>query len=103
MGLTEQLIAIISVFALLGGSVYILGRRNGSFQFLTPLRRPNAPKALRCTGRLPLTAQHAIHIVEIEGRSIIVATFPGGVAFEPQPAAFSALLGHAMVSGEPKQ
>jgi flagellar biogenesis protein FliO len=103
MDWTSQLFAISFVFLLLGASVYVLGRRNGSFRFLDRLRRPSRPQSLCCTARLPLTAQHTIHIVELQGRAIVVATFPGGVAFEPQPAAFSSVLGQALGSGEGRQ
>jgi flagellar biogenesis protein FliO len=103
MAWTEQLVAIIFVFALLGGSVYLLGRRNISLQFLSRLRRPNGPQPLRCAARLALTAQHTIHLVELDGRAIVVATFPGGVAFEPQPAPFSGVLSQALRSGEANQ
>lgn len=103
MDWTHQIFAIALVFLLLGGAVFVLGKRNGSFHFLHRLRRPNGPQLLRSTARLPLTAQHTLHIVELQGRAIVVATFPGGLAFEPQPAAFSSVFGQALESGDAKQ
>lgn len=102
MNWTDQLLAIAFVFLLLG-VVFLLARRNGSFQLLNRFRRPSGPQMLSCAARLPLTAQHTIHLVELPGRTIVVATFPGGAAFEPQPAPFSTVLGNALGSAEAGQ
>ena len=103
MDWTSQLFAISFVFLFLGAAVYVLGRRNGSFRFLDRFRRPSRPHLLHCTARLPLTAHHTIHIVELQGRAIVVATFPGGVVFEPQPTAFSNVFGEALNCTDAKQ
>ncbi|MBA3974776.1 MAG: hypothetical protein C0504_11240 [Candidatus Solibacter sp.] len=103
MNWTDQLFAMGLVFLLLGGAVIALGRRNGGFRFLDRLRHPAGPQLLRCKARLPLTAQHTLHLVELQGRAMVLATFPGGVAFEPQPAPFSNVLGEALERGEAKQ
>lgn len=103
MNWTDQILAVAFVFLLLGAAIFVLGRLSGGFHLLDRFRRPHGPQALRCTARLPLTAQHSIHIVELQGRTVVVATFPGGVAFEPPSSAFSSVLGEAIQSRETKQ
>ncbi len=69
--LIRQALAVLLVFALLAAAVWKL--RSG------PLLggRSNGPR-LASAGRLMLTPQHAVHLVRIDGRELVVATHPQG-------------------------
>ena len=68
--LIRQILAILLVFGLLGAAVWKL--RTG------PLARRSAGSRLYSESRLVLTPQHAIHLVRIDGREVVVATHPQG-------------------------
>jgi len=68
--LIRQVLAVLLVFGLLGTAVWKL--RTG------PLARRSAGARLYSEGRLVLTPQHAIHMVRIDGREVVVATHPQG-------------------------
>ena len=43
------------------------------------LRLPHrAPRRMHVVERLPLTPQHSLHLVRIDGRLLVVASGPGG-------------------------
>ena len=43
------------------------------------LRLPHrAPRRMQVVERLPLTPQHSLHLVRIDGRLLVVASGPGG-------------------------
>jgi flagellar biogenesis protein FliO len=64
--LIRQVMAVLLVFGLLGAAVWKL--RGG------PLPGRSTGTRLASAGRLALTPQHAIHLVKIDGREIVVAT-----------------------------
>jgi flagellar biogenesis protein FliO len=66
----RQALAVLVVFALLGAAVWKL--RGGAF----PVR--SAGPRLTSLGRLALTPQHAIHLVRVDGRELVVTTHPQG-------------------------
>lgn len=74
MELLSQSAAILAVLALLAVTVWLLQRR-GLASF--PVRAGTA-RRMQVIERLPLTAQHALHLVRIEGKLLIVASAPGG-------------------------
>jgi len=87
--ITRQLLAILLVFGLLGFTLWKLRRGGnpaallGSWQKLTPWRRTapwgsNKVRAMESLERLSLTPQHALHLVRVQGREIVVATHPQG-------------------------
>jgi flagellar biogenesis protein FliO len=68
--LIRQVLAVLLVFGLLGAAVWKL--RGGAI----PGRA--AGSRLVSTGRLALTPHHAIHLLRIDGRELVVATHPQG-------------------------
>ncbi|HEY4361918.1 MAG TPA: flagellar biosynthetic protein FliO [Bryobacteraceae bacterium] len=81
--ITRQVFAILLVFGLLGFTLWKL-RRGGSPAALLPPWRRNAAwgsgkvRAMESVERLSLTPQHALHLVRVQGRQIVVATHPQG-------------------------
>jgi flagellar biogenesis protein FliO len=67
----RQTLAVLFVFGLLGAAVWKL--RAGGISL--PRK---ASGRLESVGRIALTAQHAVHLVRIDGREIVVATHPQG-------------------------
>jgi flagellar biogenesis protein FliO len=67
----RQGLAVGFVFALLGGAVWKL--RGG--QLL--VGRAHAGR-LATVARVALTSQHAVHLVRVDGRELVVATHPQG-------------------------
>ena len=65
---------VVAVLVLLAVTVWLLQRR-GFASF--PLRTGSV-RRMQVIERLPLTAQHALHLVRIEGKILIVASAPGG-------------------------
>ena len=68
--LIRQMLAVLLVFGLLGAAVWKL--RSGGFSVRSSGAR------LVSEGRLVLTPQHAIHMLRIDGRELVVATHPQG-------------------------
>ncbi len=55
---------------------------------------------MRCLARMPLTAQHALHLVKVDGKTFLVATYPGGVTMEPQSSTFEHSLAGVLAEGD---
>jgi flagellar biogenesis protein FliO len=78
MDILRQAGALLLVFALLGGMLWLL-RRTGAAASLGGWRRaPGRERSLASIERLALTPQHSLHLVRIGGREVMVATFPSG-------------------------
>lgn len=75
MGLVEQSVAITFVLLLLWGALWFLKRRGG----MGRLRAAPVSRELQLLERLPLTPNHALHLVRFRERDILVAVHPGGV------------------------
>ncbi len=75
MELFRQFFSVLAVFALLGAALWAL--RRGGF---ASLRARREGRLLKSVERLPLTPQHALHLVKIGGRQVVVATHPQGCA-----------------------
>ena len=75
----QPILAVIAVLALLGGVLLFLRRRGiASFNGIAALRGPvPVPRQLRVMERLPLGPQHALHLVRMGDRTVLVATAPG--------------------------
>jgi flagellar biogenesis protein FliO len=71
----RQILSLLVVFSLLGLTVWKLGR--GGVPTLGRLQ--NKAKTLQSLERLPLTPQHTLHVIDLRGRQILVATHPQGV------------------------
>jgi hypothetical protein len=79
MEIARQLVAVALVFGLLGTALWFLRRKTAGLQL--PLRvRVNAMRTsrLESTGRLGLTAHHALHIVRFGDVELLVVTHPQG-------------------------
>jgi hypothetical protein len=72
MELEQQLLSVGFVFALLGAALFALRRR-----FTWPVRGIK-DRRLQSTGRVPLTPQHALHLVHYAGKELLIATHPQG-------------------------
>ncbi|MDX2179284.1 MAG: hypothetical protein SFV18_06805 [Bryobacteraceae bacterium] len=72
MEVAWQMLAVLGTLGALFAAVRLLGRRALS------LPRRAAPGSLAAPGSIALTAQHRLHIVEFEGRRLLVATHPAG-------------------------
>ncbi len=73
MDVLRQVLSVLLVFALLGGALWFLRRKAAGWQ--QPLGRARSLQSLE---RLALSPQHSLHVVEIEGRRLVVATHPQG-------------------------
>ncbi|MGD0298462.1 MAG: flagellar biosynthetic protein FliO [Bryobacteraceae bacterium] len=75
MELTEQIAMILVVFALLGGLLFILKRR-GMASLPLVGRRSGGQRRMEVLERVPLTPQHAIHLVRVSGKVVLIGTAP---------------------------
>jgi flagellar biogenesis protein FliO len=73
MDFLQPLAAVGFVLALLGGALLVLKKR-GVAAFHLP--RGGGERRLEAVERLSLGPQHALHLVKLDGRSILVATAP---------------------------
>jgi flagellar biogenesis protein FliO len=78
MELTEQVVMILAVFALLGGVLWLLKRR-GVTSLALPGRRSSA-RRLEVLERIPLTPHHALHLVRISDKVVLIGTAPSACA-----------------------
>jgi flagellar biogenesis protein FliO len=85
----QQAAAVLLVLVLLGAAIYAL-RAKG---LVTMLRRSSGgtnQRQLESIDRLPLTPHHSLHLVRVEGRTVLIAVSPGGcsiVAGDPDGGA----------------
>lgn len=78
MEMARQILSVLAVFGLLGAMLWLL-RGGGRVRFRGLGAGPR-PKQLASLERLPLTANHALHLVRIGSREVVVATHPQGCA-----------------------
>jgi flagellar biosynthetic protein FliO len=67
--------AVVLVLALLGGALFFL-RKRGAAAFSFSRLSSAGPRRMQVLERLPLGPQHALHIVRVGGRAVVVATTP---------------------------
>jgi flagellar biosynthetic protein FliO len=72
----QPILAVILVLGLLGGVLFFL-RRRGIASFSAFPASPVKARQLKVVERVPLGAQHALHLVRVGDRLILVATAPG--------------------------
>ena len=72
----EQTLAALFVICLLFAAVWIL-RRKGVAVSNGMWKRPRRNNQLQLIERLPLTAQHSIHLVRVGNELIVVGVSPG--------------------------
>jgi flagellar biogenesis protein FliO len=78
----QPILAVILVLSLLGGLLFFLRRRGiASFQGFPAGaglgRQASNARQLKVVERVPLGAQHALHLVRVGDRLMLVATAPG--------------------------
>jgi flagellar biogenesis protein FliO len=76
----QQVFAVFLVLGLLLAALWLL-RRKGLATLAPGIRWTTAGSAgrkMQVIERLPLTAQHSLHLVSLPGRVIVVAVSPGG-------------------------
>jgi flagellar biogenesis protein FliO len=73
MEFTGQMLLALAVPAVLAALLWWLQRRG-----LARLTSPGKARRMQLIERLPLTAQHSIHLVRVEDKVLIVASAPGG-------------------------
>lgn len=85
MELAEQIAMVLLVFAILGGLLWFLKQR-GLASLALPARRGGSIRRLEVLERVPLTAQHALHLVRISGKVLLIGTSPSGCTRLDEPA-----------------
>lgn len=73
----QQVLSVVVVLALLGGSLWWL-RRKGLAQFALKGGGGGKVRSMKVIERLALTPQHSLHLVRMEDRTILIAASPGG-------------------------
>jgi flagellar biogenesis protein FliO len=84
MQLTEQIGMVLAVFALLGGLLWF-SKRRGLATFSISARRGGNGRRLEVLERVPLTAQHALHLVRVADRTVLIATAPSSCTLLDAP------------------
>jgi flagellar biosynthetic protein FliO len=84
MELTEQITMVLAVFALLGALVWFLKKRGLASINLAP-RRGGSPRQMEVLERVPLTPQHALHLVRVCGKVLVIGTAPSGCTLLDTP------------------
>jgi flagellar biogenesis protein FliO len=90
----EPLMGVGLVMALLFGTAWAASRRKSGWPLLGRAFRRSAPdRRMTLVERLPLTPNHALHLVELDGRRLLVATHPQGasIALGEEPGSFAGL------------
>jgi flagellar biogenesis protein FliO len=62
---------------LLGGTLWFL-RHRGFAAFSWKLPKGGNERRMRTLERLPLNPHHSLYLVEVDGRTVLIATSPGG-------------------------
>lgn len=73
----QQAAAVVLVLALLGGTLYWLRTRGMATINLSGLAR-NRGRRMQSLERLPLTAQHSLHLIRVGEKTMVVAVSPNG-------------------------
>ena len=79
MNLTEQMLAVALVAALLAGTLTLI-RRRGFRRMTGNGLRLRRPRRLEMLDRLSLTPQHSLHLVRLGNRTILLGRSPSGLA-----------------------
>jgi flagellar biogenesis protein FliO len=74
----QQALAVVAVLIALVTSLFVL-RSKGIVRFAIQgkLASSNA-RRMQAIERLPLTAQHSLHLVKVAGRELLIAVSPSG-------------------------
>jgi flagellar biosynthetic protein FliO len=72
MDFVQQLAGVVLVFALLGVLVWYAKGRS----FALPIRFTR-PRRMEILERLALSPQHSLHLINVDGRTILIGVSPG--------------------------
>ena len=94
MEMTDPMPAVAGVLAVLAAALWWL-RKKGAVRWRPQARR--ATRRLQSIERLALSPHHALHLVRLDDRAILVAQSPAGLALleRPENAAPRAMAEHA--------
>jgi hypothetical protein len=81
--MTDPMPAVAGVLAVLAAALWWL-RKKGAVRWRPHARR--APRRLASIERLALSPHHALHLVRLDDRAILVAQSPSGLALLERPA-----------------
>lgn len=73
----RQILAVLLVLGLLGGTLYWLRSKTGARFAVKGFGRPGG-RQMRSIEQLRLTPQHSLHMVRVGDRILLVALSPGG-------------------------
>ena len=85
MELTEQITMVLVVFALLGGLLWFLKKR-GLAALRLPSRRGGSSCRMEVLERVSLSPQHALHLVRVSDRIVLIGTAPSACTLLDTPA-----------------
>ena len=84
MEIAEQIAMVLAVFALLGALLWFLKRRG--LASLNVSRRGGNGRRVEVLERVPLTPQHALHLVRVSDKVLLIGTAPSGCTLLHEPA-----------------
>ncbi len=73
-----QATAAVALLALAAAAAWLAARGRLTASFL----RPRIQGPAEVVQRLPLTAQHSLHVVRLAGETLLVVTFPNGALLD---------------------
>lgn len=73
----RQILAVLLVLGLLGGTLYWLRTQGAAKLTMKGFGRPST-RQMRSIEQLRLTPQHSLHMVKVGNRILLVALSPGG-------------------------
>lgn len=85
MEIAEQVTMVLAVFALLGALLWFLKRRGLASLNLAP-RRGAKNRRIEVLERVPLTAQHSLHLVRVSDKILLIGTAPSSCTLLNEPA-----------------
>ena len=74
----QQFLAVFLVLGLLVGALWLLRRKGLAKLAIGPVRSMGRARQMEVVERIPLTAQHSLHLVSLAGRLIVVGVSPAG-------------------------
>jgi flagellar biosynthetic protein FliO len=73
-----QTIAVFFVLLLLAATLWLLRRRGLAIVSTVVAKRLSKQKLMQVVERVPLTANHSLHLVRIQDRVILIGVSPSG-------------------------
>ena len=77
MDMLRQVLSVLAVLGLLGGTLWWL-RTKGMAQFALKAPGGGRTRSLKVIERLALTPQHSLHLVRVADRMVLIASSPNG-------------------------